>query len=395
MVISVWLVSFSLDQRRVHYGMYADGDMSLSSLPEVLYGFGQQKWDHLDADGAVTLFRQVVARDPLHMDAWLKLAEAESETGNVNIARKIVVFCDARAGQVLRWKQAHTLLAHDLDEEDIFRKNLNYLVDRKKWLGDLFFLLDTHTKNQTDQAISLLAPANRPAYLEWLIQWEKVAAAQTVWAAIAAGGGVTDALLENYVHFLVSQKRMVTATALWQQHAGKFGMTNPNFEKEISGKGFGWRMHVSKEEKAWQGRRVFGQSHQGAHALQISFYGRENLDWHPIYQVVPVTPEKPHQLTFWWKSKGITTDQGPFVEIYGYDADGLYQKSPMVLGSRDWSQEKVTFTPPANCHAVIVQLCRNESLRFDNKIRGVLWVDDFSIQRQEPENVRSGSVPDS
>lgn len=382
-VLSIWLVSFSLAHRRASYGTfdYRDQDnKALSRFPEVLYGLGQQAWAQLNTGRAAALFRQVVTRDPFHMDAWLKLAEAEFETGNVSTARRIAVFCDARAGQVLRWKLAHTLLAHDLVQEDIFRKNLNYLMDRKKWLSELFYLLDAYTKNQTDQAISLLSQNNRSAYLEWLIQSENEAAAQAVWATIEAGGTVTDPLLEKYVHFLVTQKRMVTATALWRQYAGVSGMTNPEFEKAISGKGFGWRMYASKEGKGWQGRRIFGQSHQGAHALRVSFHGRENLSWQHIYQVVPVTPEKRHELTFWWKSKGISTDQGPYVEVFGYDANGLYQKSPMVLGSRNWSQEKMTFIPPANCHAVTVRLRRNESLRFDSKIRGALWVDSFKLE---------------
>ena len=381
-LLSAWLVSFGLDQRRVYYGdfEFAEQDIrELSRLPHVLYGFGLQAWQELDANGAAKLLRQVVARDPLYMDAWLKLAEAEIETGNTDLAGKIAAFCHTKISRVLRWKQSHTLLVHDLGLHDIFRHNLNYLVNRNKWLSDIFYLLDVHTKYQTDSALALLASGNRPAYLAWLMRWKRDEAAKTTWEAIEADGAVTDELLQDYVDFLVSQKDVAPAASLWRQHTGLHGIVNAGFEDKILGRGFGWRMHTSKAGKTWRGRRVYGQSRKGTHALRVSFLGKENLDWHHIYQIVPVAPEKSYQLTYWWKSKGISTDQGPFVEVYSYDVRGLYKKGPIVVGSRDWEQVTVAFTAPTDCHAVAVRLRRNASLRFDNKIQGSLWVDDFAL----------------
>jgi hypothetical protein len=326
----------------------------------------------------------VVVRDPLFMDAWLKLAEAEIEAGNAGLARKISAFCHTKITQVLRWKQPQTLLAHDLGMQDIFRHNLNYLVDHNKYISDIFYLLDVHTKYETDRALALLARGNRQAYLKWLMRWKRDEAARTTWEAIEADGDVTDALLQDYVHFLVSQKDVAPAALLWRQHTGLDGPVNAGFEDEIMGRGFGWRMSNSRNEKSWRGRRVYGQSRKGTHALRIFFQGKGNFDWHHIYQVVPVTPERSYQLTYWWKSKSITTDQGPFVEIYSYDIKGLYKKGPMVVGSRDWEQVNVEFTAPADCHAVVMRLRRKESLRFDNKIQGVLWVDDFALTMKEP-----------
>lgn len=390
-LLSVWLVSFGLDQRRVYFGdfEYAEQDIKeLSKLPQVLYGFGLQAWKELDADGAAKLYRKVVVRDPLFMDAWLKLAEAEIEAGNAGLARKIAAFCHTKISQVLRWKQSHTLLAHDLGMQKIIRHNLNYLVDRNKSLSDVFYLLDVHTKYETDRALGLLDRGNRQAYLKWLMRWKRNEAAHTTWEAIEAVGDVTDELLQDYVHFLVSQKNVVPAALLWRQHTGLDGIVNAGFEGKIIGRGFGWRVSNSGNEKTWQGHRVYGQSRKGTHALRISFLGKENLDWHHIYQIVPVAPEESYQLTYWWKSKSITTDQGPFVEIYSYDVGGLYKKGPMAVGSRDWEQVDVAFTAPADCHAVVMRLRRKESLRFDNKMQGILWVDDFVLTVADKQSGR-------
>lgn len=397
-LLSIWLVSFGLDQRRVDYDDIAlekvDIDR-LSRLPGVLYGSGMRAWAELDAGRAAALFRQVVIRDPLFMDAWLKLAEAEKDAGNENLARRITAFCDTKISQVLRWKQSHTLLAHELAMQDIFRHNLNYLVARRKRLSDIFYLLDAHTMFETDQALALLARENRGAYLAWLMKWKRVNAAQTTWEAVEADGMVTDELLLDYVHFLVSQKEVASAALLWRRYTGLHGMTNAGFEDKIMNRGFGWRILTDKDGKNWQGYRVYGYSLKGTNALYVSFFGKENVDWRHIYQIVPVTPEQSYLLMYWWKSKGVSTDQKPFVEIFSYDTQGLYQKGPMALRSHDWIPVTIAFTPPANCHAVVVRLRRKESLRFDNKIQGALWLDEFALTLQEPVDSRSGVARDS
>jgi hypothetical protein len=315
------------------------------------------------------------------MNAWLKLAEAEDEAENEDLARKIAAFCNTKISRVLRWKKSHTLLAHDLGMQDIFRHNLNYLVDRKKWFPDIFYLLDTHTKFRTDRALALLDRGNRGGYLAWLMSWKRADAAKATWEALEADGNVTNELLQEYVHFLVSQKNVAPAALLWQRHTGLHGMINAGFENKITGNAFDWQISRRGDGKTWQGRRSYGHSLKGAKSLRVSFLGKENLFWHHIYQIVPVTPEQPYQLTYWWKCKGITTDQRPFVEIYSYDAQGLHLMGPMALRSNDWMPVTMAFTPPKDCHAVVVRLRRNESLRFDNKIEGVLWVDEFKMEK--------------
>ena len=93
-----------------------------------------------------------------------------------------------------------------------------------------------------------------------------------------------------------------------------------------------------------------------------------------------------YRLSYGWKSKWITTDQGPFVEIYGYDQKGLYHKGPMITGTNLWHTEAIEFAPPEECHAVVVRLRRLPSRRFDSKIAGTLWLDDFKIEEVGAES---------
>jgi hypothetical protein len=46
-----------------------------------------------------------------------------------------------------------------------------------------------------------------------------------------------------------------------------------------------------------------------------------------------------------------------------------------------WHTETLEFTPPEECNAVVVRLRRLKSRRFDSKIAGTLWLDDFKLEK--------------
>ena len=52
------------------------------------------------------------------------------------------------------------------------------------------------------------------------------------------------------------------------------------------------------------------------------------------------------------------------------------------------STETLEFTPPEECHAVVVRLRRLPSRRFDSKIAGTLWLDDFKLEKLNAEGSR-------
>ena len=160
-------------------------------------------------------------------------------------------------------------------------------------------------------------------------------------------------------------------------------MTNAGFEKEMTGLGFNWRYTANSKDK-WTIRRSMSRAFNGTHSLKIIFEGKENISFVHLYQIVPVDPLKTYRLTYAWQSKDISTDQGPFVEIYGYDCQGLYVKGPMILGTNDWKKQHIEFTVPGDCDAVVIRLRRKASHRFDNKIAGTVWLDNFELEESRP-----------
>jgi hypothetical protein len=53
----------------------------------------------------------------------------------------------------------------------------------------------------------------------------------------------------------------------------------------------------------------------------------------------------------------------------------------MIKGTNLWQTETLEFTPPEECNAVVVRLRRLKSRRFDSKIAGTLWLDDFKLEK--------------
>ncbi len=127
----------------------------------------------MDTAAAMDLYRRTTARDALHMDAWLRLADLTAAAGDLGGAARITAFCDGYIAPVLRWKWPHTLLAHGLGMDAIFGANINYLVARRTKLNDAFNLLDTHCQASPAAALAILQPDNQPAYLEWAIRWKR------------------------------------------------------------------------------------------------------------------------------------------------------------------------------------------------------------------------------
>ena len=341
--------------------------------------FGQHAWFGLDPVGAANYYREAVIRDPARMESWLKLAEAEAALGQIDRARAVVDFVARRTADVMFWQWPTALLANDLGMEDVFCRCVNQLAVRRWKLADTFALADTHFDGKACAVLTSLAPEARPAYLEWLIRWRRLEDARTVWQSMAADGLVDDSIRLKFVSFLISKKEVGAAGAIWYGTDGAGRLTNGGFEQAVSNTGFDWRWGRDPEGH-WNLQRAFGQGRGNGTAARLNFYGQENIAFHHLYQIVPVTPGVTYRLHWWWRGRGLTTDQGPFVEIYGYDCRGFRVPGPMLTGDRDWQAETLTFTPPKDCRAVVVRLRRNKSRRFDSKIAGTLWVDDFDIE---------------
>ncbi len=392
--LSGWVLVYNLHHKAIfqkQYSFTVDEAKKFKNFSRVLYAHGLNAWFQNDSDVAANFFRKAALKDIFYMNSWLKLAQAEIALANPDKAKTILKFTDRLTENVYRWKWSQTLLAYELGMEEIVLRNINFLIHHRKMVQDSFQLLDTYFSRSSEDAIQALDSENLVPFLEWLVRWGRVDDTDIAWSKIVESETQNDDIYMKYIHFLVSKKRVRTAANIWRSYTGIENITNSGFEDEITHRGFGWRYTANSKNK-WAVRRIMSEAFEGAFSLKIMFEGKKNISFAHLYQIVPVDPLTAYMLTYIWQSKDISTDQGPFVEIYGYDCKGLYFKGPMILHSHEWQKQDIEFEVPENCHAVVVRLRRRPSHRFDNKIAGTLWLDNFKLEKVKKNRQKNNSL---
>ena len=390
LLLGIWAFYLNWLQKPVRCDSYIytnEAAERLRNYPKIQFNYGLNAWARQDPKTAARFFRQAVSKDVLFLDSWLRLAEAEAAIGRKEKAIQILKYTIDRTKNVSRWKWPQMLLARDLGVEEVIYRNANYLLSLGVLEQDTLQFLHTQLGGNASDVVAILEPSHLEVYLEWLMNWSMAEESLTVWQAINTISTPYKETALRYANFLVNNKRINTAMDIWKKYTGSDGLTNPGFEKDLTGKGFDWR-YWDKKDSNWELKRVNSETLEGDYALRITFNGHENISFHHFYQIFKVDPQAKYRLTYAWKSQGITTDQGPFIEIYGYDQNGLYLTGPMITGTQGWSEVSLEFDIPGGCQAAVVRLCRRPSNRFDSKIRGSLWLDDFRLEKIESNTSR-------
>jgi hypothetical protein len=377
------MFQYNWRQRPIAYHEYVysvEEAKRLQAYPRAQYQHGLQAWFQNDPKKATISFRRAVNENVLHLDAWHRLAEVAIASGREGAAQDILAFSTGLTPNVYRWKWQQMLLAQELGERDILFQNANYLLSHDVLQQDTLQLLHSYLGGDEAAVAGVLESVHWDVYLRWLMRWEMTDKTLALWGRLLETKAPEINLGLEYAHFLLQKKRITESRAVWCHYMGDENITNPGFETEITQKGFDWRFWNDKD-KNWEINRVSDNTYRGDFALKIDFKGRENVSFHHLFQIVAAEPLEKCRLSYAWKSQNITTDQGLFVEVISYDKKGLYKTGPMITGSTDWQQEVIDFSLPKDSQAAIIRIRRRTSDRFDNKISGTLWVDDFRIEK--------------
>lgn len=151
---------------------------------------------------------------------------------------------------------------------------------------------------------------------------------------------------------------------------------NPSFLRPPLNGGFDWLIQDSKETPIQFDPEVPFKSH---HSLRLEFTGSGNLDFAGVYQYVPVSASTNYEFSAWMKSEGVSTDQGPFFEILDLKNPSGAWKTASLLGDHDWTEQHVSFTTGSATSLLLLRLRRLPSTKFDNLIRGKLWLGAVSL----------------
>jgi hypothetical protein len=176
-----------------------------------------------------------------------------------------------------------------------------------------------------------------------------------------------------YIDYLVSIGKPREAWDVFSSEStvGEAGtatsLYNGSFEIEPMNGGFDW--HFGSTDHA-QARRDLANAKDGLASFVVAFDGKENLDYAGVVHWLPVDKGRRYELKFWMKTESITTNEGMFIEVDG-------QASEKQMGTTTWQQFTIPFT--ASSDFVTLRLRRVPSKKFDNLLKGKVWLDAFSL----------------
>jgi hypothetical protein len=187
---------------------------------------------------------------------------------------------------------------------------------------------------------------------------------------------------------LIDQDRVAEARQTWQQAleaahwpqgAGKDGslVFNGGYEQDFANGGYDWR------EVATNGVRFDFDgltAHSGSRALRIQFEGTSNLDFHNLFQYVPVDPGTRYHFSAYLRTEGVSTDRGIGFEIFDpRHPSQVQQATSEVLGTNPWTLVQADVVTGPETHFLKIAVKRLPSWKFDNKLSGTVWIDDVVL----------------
>jgi hypothetical protein len=329
-----------------------------------------------DLDSALPLLQRALWVNPLYVPAWLGLAEVYNDLGNKLQAKSVLEYADHLTEGIKRWRWDKAMTAYQLNSSDMLPGELRYIIGeiggktRNDALEMAFSLWDDPEdllKNVGAENIFYLCShaVKKKFPLKALFFWHEIEKGNLPWQE-------KDVLA--MLEMLVTTDTLPEAKEIWRKYFNPDEiMYNGDFSKPLLLRGFGWRLGRNKGFA----QRV-EQSPNGS-SMMFRFKGWDNLNFYHLSQVVPVTGGRVYELSAELASKRLTTDQRPFLEVYGYKCKSLYANSEMVLPDQEMTPVAFRFGVPEECNAIAVRLRRKESRQIDSKISGQLWLSNLAI----------------
>jgi tetratricopeptide (TPR) repeat protein len=353
-----------------------------------------EKWDFDRQDlRRVVLYQERATKaNPRSDTYWMDLADAYEAIDQ-----------PARAREAFERAQS----AHPISSDVAWRYG-NFLLrhqDSSKAFAELRRSLVTDP-NLTVEAVSECAKAsddlpkmlsevlpNQSRYylmaLDYFLAQHQTDAALTVWDHLRSLKPTAQmAEVVPLINELIGQERVEDALRVWQQalevsgwpqdgRGGSSLVFNGGFEHDLLNGAFDWR------EDTIPGAAFFSDSdvvYGGARALRITFDGSANLDFQNLWQYSPVEPNRRYHFAAYLRLQEVSTDSGIRFAIHdAFHPAALQILTPSLVGSQPWLVVEADFVTGPETHLLTIALRRVPSWKFDNKLRGTVWVDNVSL----------------
>jgi Tetratricopeptide repeat len=344
---------------------------------------------------AIQQFQDAIKDNSYDPRAWINLAAAYEFQGDTSKAEEDLRRASALAPNlpIYQWTIGNYFLLHG-NTQEAFR-HLKVVLAGSRDYDQTVFSVAWKASGDGSRILQELIPHDLPAefsYLRYLVGQQRFPDAHAVWKRIVDSPDTFDPHdASDYIDALIKTRQPVPAYQAWTDvqarglirtspgGPGQNLITNGNFEDPLLNMGFGWRILDVPDVYAGPDTATF---HSPGHSLSVQFTGKQNLNYHQVFQFVKVSPNHEYQLNAFMKTQDITSDSGPRLEIVdAYDPRALDELTPGMTGSSGgWNPLNLDFKTGPKTQLLIVALVRLPSKASeDTEITGRVWLDDVQV----------------
>lgn len=202
--------------------------------------------------------------------------------------------------------------------------------------------------------------------------------AKAIWRNVPSDLKANSKFGQSYIEFLVNSQDSQGIIDVWsEQSKGQITSGNLNHQSFLEVNSPCWNLiPLEGDEVIYD---VFS-SDQGQE-LRLEFSGNQNINFYHVRCSLLLEPSTEYVLSGEWKSEGITTLSGPFIDIYAPSIEGFYKKTESLTGFMPWKQFELRFYSHENAKAYFLRIRRSKSSYLDNRISGSFHVRGLKIRK--------------
>ena len=231
-------------------------------------------------------------------------------------------------------------------------------------------------------------PAVGRAYFRILLRGNEPETIRQAWSWLSQRNIPDRELTGLYIDYLVKnqdygQARELRLAGLGEKHGNYLStefVYNGGFEDEPSGSIFDWR--ISRAQGA-EAARDSDTARSGKYSLRIEFSGDTNIAYRHVAQDT-LLGMGAYRFRAFVRTEDISTDKGIALRIYDADSPGrLNYRTGQLLGTNSWTELNARLVVGEDTERVRIEVVRDQSGRFDNLIKGRVWIDDVTLTYAE------------
>ena len=333
-----------------------------------IYNYSTQ---YLNIARAGEEYEAAVRLNPYRTNHWLELSkyyEQQKDLDRSRLAMKMALERDPNYAQT-HWAAANLYIRlNDLKSADFeLRRTADVDVSYLTQILDLVWRFYEDPERIMTTHVPNTHVANVTA-LNYFVGQKSERGAELAWSRLKTFNTKPAERL-GYIDYLVSLGKPHDAWNIFVFPSGPETSLfyNPSFETVPINGGFDWRFVTTENAEV---RRDTTTSKTGLASWLVTFAGKENLDYSGVWHWVPLRKGRTYKLSFWMKTEGISTNEGMYIDVDGY-------ASEKQIGTSYWQQFTIAFT--ATSDLATVRLRRVPSKKFDNLLKGKVWLDEFEV----------------